>query len=145
MAYTFFDQEIFEEILGKVAESGYIVPILNSDRERYPSYKTWMKSWATAGTDREAAYDQAIQEYGLKIGFSTAQIVEEDIDPRVMGHKLNQAFWMAERLNRKRFGKAETITHEVPDQTKVVQLTDAQLIEAARPALRNDEPVVSRD
>lgn len=145
MTHVRFDQDVFEEILEKVASSGYIVPILNMNRDRYPTYKTWIKTWATAGTERGVAYEQAIQEYGLKIGFSTSQIVEQDIDPRVMGHKLNQAFWMAERLNRKQFGKAETITHQVDDQTKVVQLTDAQLIEAARPAIRSDEPVISGD
>lgn len=133
-----YNPEMFEEILDKIRETGWIRPILEGEEGRaagYPSYRTWRQNWLQRD-DNGAKFDEARQDYADKLGFEIIGHADDrSHHPAHNSNSMKSRMWVAERLNRKQWGAQQTITHE----GNLQKLTPEQLQEQIDALLREAE------
>jgi len=133
-----YDPDLFDEIIEKIRDQGWIKVILEEGRAQglpYPTYQTWRTNWMLREGNGEK-FDDARSDYANKLGFEIIAKADNRVDhPAHNSNSIKARMWVAERLNRKQWGAQQTITHE----GNLQKLTPEQLQEQIDALLREAE------
>lgn len=120
-----YNPEMFEEILDKIRDTGWIRPILECDEGRaagYPSYRTWRENWLMRD-DNGTKFDEARQDYADKLGFEIIGHADDRVHhPAHNSNSMKSRMWVAERLNRKVWGNRVDVNHGGQKDNPLTQL-----------------------
>lgn len=112
--------ELCGEIIAKVAETGWLNPILRSD-ERYPGW-TAFYTWMADDIELATRYQQAKEFWLDNLVYEAKTIADGDnlgpddkYNDRKVAHQINVRQWMAERALKKVWGRTETVQHANAD------------------------------
>ena len=122
-----YNHEIFLEIIDRLADCGYIKPLLDRGRAEgrpYPSYFTFRVNWLMKNDGKNGEmYDDARREYGDKLAYETIAFADNRTDsPMHNANSLKSRQWMAERLNRKVWGNKVDVNHGGQRDNPLTQL-----------------------
>jgi hypothetical protein len=122
--------ELCGEIIAKVAETGWLNPILRAD-DRYPGW-TAFYTWMADDIELATRYQQAKEFWLDNLVYEAKTIADGDnlgpddkYNDRKVAHQINVRQWMAERALKKVWGRTVDVNHGGQKDNPITSLVEA--------------------